>query len=107
MEKDFIIAARAKGVNERDVITKHALKNAILPVITKLGMTFCGLLGGAVIIESIYSWPGLGIYMLRAIDCRDILAIQGYIILMACFIVIVNLVVDILYVLIDPKIKVQ
>lgn len=103
--KEYIKALRAKGLLERFVICKHALKNALLPIITQLGMAFGGLLGGSSIVESIFSWQGLGKYALDSIGYKDLPAIQGYVLMMAAVIVGINLLVDILYVYIDPHIK--
>ncbi|HBW35208.1 nickel ABC transporter permease [Desulfosporosinus sp. BICA1-9] len=103
--KEYIKALRAKGLLERYVIGKHALKNAILPIITQMGMAFGGLLGGSFIVESIFSWQGLGKYALDSIGYKDLPAIQGYVLMMAVVIVGINLLVDILYVYIDPRIK--
>lgn len=103
--KEYIKALRAKGLLERFVICKHALKNAILPIITQMGMAFGGLLGGSSIVESIFSWQGLGKYALDSIGYKDLPAIQGYVLMMAVVIVGINLLVDIVYVYIDPHIK--
>lgn len=107
LEKGYIKATRAKGVREAGILCRHVLKNAMLPMITRFGMSFGGMLGGASIIEAIFSWPGLGSYVLDAINCRDIPAVQGYVIFLACVIVFVNLLVDLLYAVIDPRIRVQ
>ncbi len=103
--KQYIQALRAKGLRERLVICRHALKNAIVPTITRLGATFGGLLGGSAIVESIFSWQGLGKYALDAIGNKDLPSVQGYVLLMAAVVVGINLFVDILYVCIDPQIQ--
>lgn len=105
MQKDFINGARAKGLTEQMVIGRHALKNALLPSVTLLGMNFGGLLGGSFIVESIFSWPGIGKYAVDAIFLKDYPVIQGYVLLMALVFVLVNCIVDICYVYLDPRIR--
>lgn len=105
LDKPYITAARAKGMRETSILFRHIMKNAMVPMITRFGMSFSGMLGGAAIIESIFSWPGLGTYVLDAIQCRDIPAVQGYVLLLAGVIVLVNLLVDLLYAGMDPRIK--
>ncbi len=105
--KPYIKAARARGLSEYLVIGKHALNNAILPLITRLGMTLGSLLAGSFIVEAIFSWPGIGKYALDAIAVKDFPVIQGYVLLMAVVIVSINLLVDLLYFYIDPRIKLQ
>jgi peptide/nickel transport system permease protein len=107
LKKRYIKAARARGLSECRVIGKHALKNAILPLITRLGMTLGALLAGSFIVESIFSWPGMGKYALDAIANKDFPVIQGYVLLMAVMIVSINLLVDLIYAYIDPRIKLQ
>ncbi|GAW91596.1 ABC transporter permease [Calderihabitans maritimus] len=105
MRQDYIRTARAKGLKENLVIFKHALKNALLPVITVMGLQFGILLGGAVMTETIFSWPGVGRYMYNAIMARDFPAVQGGILVIAVVFVLVNLATDILYTFLDPRIK--
>lgn len=105
LEKDFINGARAKGLTEKMVIGRHALKNALLPSVTLLGMNFGGLLGGSFIVEFIFSWPGIGKYAVDAIFMKDYPVIQGYVLLMAVVFVLVNFIVDICYVYLDPRIR--
>jgi peptide/nickel transport system permease protein len=107
MSKDYIRTARAKGLSQQTVIFKHALKNAFLPIITVIGLNFGLLLGGAVLTETIFSWPGLGRYVVDSLLARDYPAVQGCILLFAVIMVIVNLVVDILYFYVDPRLRID
>ena len=105
IRQDYIRTARAKGLSERKVIYKHALKNALLPVITVIGIEFGYNLAGAVLTEEIFSWPGIGRWLYSAVTARDIPAVQGGVILIAIVFVLVNLAVDIFYSFINPKIR--
>ncbi|MCR4427180.1 MAG: ABC transporter permease, partial [Firmicutes bacterium] len=105
LSQDFVRTARAKGVYERKVLYKHAFRNALLPVVTTFGLQFGSLLGGAVIIETIFSWPGLGMLAVNAVKQRDIPLIQGTVLVFAVSFVAVTLLIDLLYVLIDPRIR--
>jgi len=102
--QDYINTARAKGLVERVVVYKHALKNALIPVITVMGLQFGILLGGAVLTETVFSWPGIGRLLVDSILTRDYPVVQGAVMLLALFFVIINLVVDIFYALLDPRI---
>jgi peptide/nickel transport system permease protein len=105
IRQDFITTARAKGLSERRVVFKHALRNALIPVVTYLGLQFAILLGGAVVTEQIFSWPGMGRLMVEAIRTRDYPVIQGCVLFMATIAVIMNMLVDLLYGVLDPKIR--
>jgi len=105
LRQDFIRTERAKGLSERLVIYKHAAKNAMLPVITVIGLNFGLLLAGAILTETVFSWPGIGRYVIKAVGMRDYPAVQGCVLFFASMFVIVNLITDILYVFIDPRIK--
>ncbi|PXV85721.1 peptide/nickel transport system permease protein [Lachnotalea glycerini] len=107
LNKGYMQAAKAKGISCIRLYCKHGLKNAILPILTKTGIMFSGFLCGASIIESIFSISGIGKYALDAVITKDVPVIQGYVMLMAVIVVVINLAVDILYSLIDPRIKVQ
>ncbi|MED4375821.1 ABC transporter permease [Schinkia azotoformans] len=100
---DYIKMARAKGLSRCTVMFKHALRNALIPVVTQLGASVGFLLGGTVIIESIFNWPGLGRLGLQAIVSRDIPLLQGYVLLITIIIISINLVVDLIYLYIDPR----
>ena len=105
MSQDYVRTARSKGLSQTSVLFKHALRNALLPVLTTIGMQFGSLLGGAVIIETIFSLPGLGMLSMNAVKFRDIPLIQGTVLVFAVAFVIVQLIVDMLYVLVDPRIR--
>jgi peptide/nickel transport system permease protein len=105
LDEDYVRTARSKGLAGHRVVGKHALKNAAMPAITVLGIQFAYLLGGTVIIESIFSIPGLGTYIISAISGRDLPVIQGTVLMMAIIFVVINLVVDILYAVVNPKVR--
>lgn len=107
LSKLYIIAARAKGLKEWTIISRHALRNALLPALTLLGVNIAGLLGGSVIVETIFSWPGIGKYVVESIFAKDYIVIQGYVLLMAVVVVLVNLAVDLLLMLLDPRIRLR
>lgn len=102
---DFVRSARAKGLRERAVIVRHVLRNALIPVVTIIGLQFGGLLAGSVIVESVFTRPGLGRYTVTAIQARDFPQIQGIVLVVAAVYVFVNLAVDLLYAVIDPRIR--
>jgi peptide/nickel transport system permease protein len=103
--QDYVRVARAKGLAEYGVVMRHALKNALLPIITVIGLQFSYLLGGAVIVETVFSWPGLGFQLFRAISTRDVPLVQGTVLLIATLFVVINLLVDLLYIVADPRIR--
>ncbi|MDI6855345.1 MAG: ABC transporter permease [Candidatus Thermoplasmatota archaeon] len=103
--EDYIRTARAKGLRERKVIYKHALRNALIPTVTVIGMSYGALLAGSVLTETIFSWDGIGCYAVDAIKNLDYSAIMGFTLLVAFIFVIANLIVDILYCIIDPRIR--
>ncbi len=105
LSMDFIRTARSKGLNQRSVLLQHALRNTLIPVVTVTGLSVGALLGGAVITETIFGLPGIGRQAIQAINNRDYPMIQGTVILVAVSFVFVNLIVDILYVYIDPRIR--
>ena len=105
IRQDYIRTARAKGVKEGHVIFRHALKNALLPLITSVGMHFGGLLGGTVLIESVFSFPGLGSKMLSAIRDKDVPMVTGCTVFLAVLFCLIMLVVDLLYAYVDPRVK--
>lgn len=107
IRQDYIRTARAKGVSEKKVINKHALKNALIPVITVVGLQFGYLLGGAVLTETVYSWPGVGRMMVEAIRSKDTPIVLAAVLFLATTFSIVNLFVDILYGFVDPRVKSQ
>ena len=105
LNQDYIRTARAIGVSEKTILLKHALRNAIIPVVTIVGLQFGALLGGVIIIEIIFSWPGIGQLLIPAIMRRDYPLVQGCILFIAVVYIFVNLIVDIIYAYIDPRIK--
>jgi peptide/nickel transport system permease protein len=105
IRQDYIRTARAKGIAGFQVVFKHGLKNALLPVITVVGVQIGYLLGGAVLTETVFSWPGVGLQMYRAISSRDMPLIQGSVLLIALTFVGLNLIVDVLYACLDPRIR--
>ncbi|ALJ90451.1 nickel ABC transporter permease [Thermus aquaticus] len=105
LSQDYIRTARAKGLAERVVIFKHALRNALIPVVTVVGLEFGTLLSGAVITETIFAWPGLGQLLVGSILARDYPVVQGAVLLVAISFVLINLLVDLLYAAIDPRVR--
>jgi peptide/nickel transport system permease protein len=105
MKADYIRTARAKGLGMFWVVYKHSLKNAIIPVLTVIGLQTGLLLGGAILTETIFGWPGIGRYLYDAIGYRDYPVIQSGILIIAAIFVFINLIVDLLYALVDPRIK--
>jgi peptide/nickel transport system permease protein/oligopeptide transport system permease protein len=105
LSQDYIRTARAKGLAERVVIFKHALRNALIPVVTVVGLEFGTLLSGAVITETIFAWPGLGQLLVGSILARDYPVVQGAVLLVAITFVLINLLVDLLYAAIDPRVR--
>lgn len=107
VRQDYIRTARAKGVPEKTVIRKHALKNALIPVVTVIGLQFGSLLGGATLTETVFAWPGLGRLIVDSIKSKDAPLVLGGVVFLTITFSIVNLVVDIIYAFIDPRIKAQ
>jgi peptide/nickel transport system permease protein len=107
LREDYVRTARAKGVAERLVVVKHALRNAAIPILTLVGLQAGQLLGGAVLTETVFAWPGLGRLMVKAIFARDYVLLQGAILVFALAFVIVNLVVDLSYGALDPRVSRQ
>lgn len=105
LRQDYIRTERAKGLSERMVIYKHAARNALLPVVTVIGLNFGLLLAGAILTETIFSWPGIGRYVVNAVRMRDYPAVQGCVLFFAFTFVVVNLITDLIYALVDPRIK--
>lgn len=107
LEQPYIAAARADGLPDWDVILRHALPNAAIPMVTMLGFIAAGLLGGSVLIETVFAWPGLGSGFVRATSLGDLNVVQAMILLFTVFMVAINLAVDILYAVLNPKIRLQ
>jgi peptide/nickel transport system permease protein len=104
--QDFVRTGRAKGLGSGAVVIGHALRNALVPVMTVAGMRFAGLLGGAVIVETVFAWPGIGKFVLDSIFDRDYPVIQGFVVFMGTVFLLVNLAVDLGYAALDPRIRV-
>lgn len=104
LASDFVRTARAKGLGERPVILSHGLRNALLPVVTVLGLDFGSYLTGSILTETIFSWPGVGRYVLTAIEKRDLPAVQGSILFLSFVFVMVNLITDLVYAKVDPRV---
>ena len=105
LSQDYLRTARAKGLSERFVVVRHALQNALIPIVTAVGLQFGGLLSGAFLTETVFGRPGIGRYVVAAIGARDYPAIQGTVLVMAVAFVVINLVVDLVYAAIDPRIS--
>jgi len=103
--QDYIRTARAKGLSERTVVYKHALRNAMIPVLTLIGLQFGALLAGAIVTETIFSWPGIGRLTVSAISNRDYALVQGCILAIGLTYVLVNLITDMLYMVVNPRIR--
>ena len=103
---EYVTTARAKGLTERRITMRHMLRNALLPVLTMAGVQVGGLLGGSVVVESVFAWPGLGQLAFEALFSRDFNLLLGIFFLSACLVVAVNIVVDVLYVILDPRIRI-
>lgn len=107
LHQDYITTAKAKGLSQVRIVGHHALKNAMIPIVTIIGIQFSHLMEGTVIIESIFGWPGIGKLLVDSIFVRDYAMIQGCVLFFAVFVVIINLIVDLVYFLLDPKIKMK
>ncbi len=107
IRQDYLRTARAKGVSEKNVIRKHALRNALIPIITIFGVQFSNVLGGSVLAETVFAWPGVGRLVVDAIDQRDIPTVTGALVMTTMLVTIVNLIIDIVYAFVDPRIKAQ
>jgi len=105
LSSDYVRTARAKGLSTRAVLLRHALRNALIPIITILGLQFGTLLAGTIVTETIFSWPGIGRLTVQAISARDYPLLQGCILVIAVSFVLVNLLTDVLYSFIDPRVR--
>jgi peptide/nickel transport system permease protein len=104
LSSDFVRTARASGLPKRKIVYTYAFRNAMLPVITTLGMVFSFLLGANVLVEKVFSWPGIGTFAIEALIASDYAPIQGFVLTMALMYVALNLAIDILYIVIDPRV---
>ena len=105
IQEDFVRTARAKGVSEKWVVLKHCLRNALIPVVTMMGLQFGFLLGGSIVVEAVFNWPGLGRLLVEAVDMRDYPVIQTLVLLFSLEFILINLVVDVMYGFINPTIR--
>lgn len=105
LSEDFVRTARAKGLHERWVVLGHAFRNALIPVVTVMGLQFGGLLAGTVVVETVFAFPGVGRYLIQAVNARDFPAVQSGVLFVSLTFVAVNLLVDVLYAAIDPRIR--
>jgi len=105
LNQDYVRTARSKGISERAVVIRHALRNAWLPVVTMIGLEFGFLIGGVVVVEMVFSWPGIGRLIFNAINQRDIPVVQAAVVVLALVFISLNLIVDLIYAKIDPRVK--
>jgi peptide/nickel transport system permease protein len=103
--EDYVRTARAKGLSERRVVYRHALRSALTPIVTQFGIDLAGALGGAILTETVFGLPGLGFNVIRAIDVQDLPTVQGIVLVAAAFIVVANIIVDALYAVLDPRVR--
>ena len=106
LREDFVRTARAKGLSQRQVLWRHVLRNAFVPMLTVMGLQFANLLTGTVVVENVFSLPGLGRLIFQAISNRDLLVVQNVVMLLAAAVIVINFFVDVLYAVIDPRLKV-
>jgi ABC-type dipeptide/oligopeptide/nickel transport system permease component len=104
LNQDYIRTAHSKGLNQNQVLWRHALRNALIPIVTVFGLQLGWLLGGSVVVESVFAWPGLGRLMIESINVRDITVVQAGLLWFALSFLMINLVIDVLYVYLDPRI---
>jgi peptide/nickel transport system permease protein len=107
LSEDYVRTARAKGLRAWVVLSRHALRNALIPLVTVIGLQFGYILGGAVVVETVFTWPGVGLFTIQAITNRDYPVVQAAVLILSSAVVIINLLVDLLYGLLDPRIRVQ
>jgi peptide/nickel transport system permease protein len=103
---DYVTTARAKGLTERQITQRHVVRNALMPVVTVAGVQVGGLLGGSVVVESVFAWPGLGQLAFQSLFARDLNLLLGIFLISSCLVVVVNIVVDVAYVLLDPRVRI-
>jgi peptide/nickel transport system permease protein len=104
---DYVVTARSKGLTERAITYRHVLRNASLPIVTMAGVQIGNLLGGSVVVETVFGWPGIGLLAFRALFARDLNLLLGIFFVAACLVVIVNILVDVIYSLLDPRIRLR
>jgi peptide/nickel transport system permease protein len=104
---DYVTTARAKGLGERQITLRHVVRNALMPVVTVAGVQVGGLLGGSVVVEAVFAWPGLGQLAFQSLFARDLNLLLGIFFISSCLVVLVNIIVDVVYVLLDPRVRVN
>ncbi|MDQ2917916.1 MAG: ABC transporter permease [Pseudomonadota bacterium] len=104
---DYVVTARSKGLTERSITYRHVLRNASLPIVTMAGVQIGNLLGGSVVVETVFGWPGIGLLAFRALFARDLNLLLGIFFVAACLVIVVNVVVDVIYSLLDPRIQLR
>ncbi|MEA2514490.1 MAG: peptide/nickel transport system permease protein, partial [Thermomicrobiales bacterium] len=107
LSRDYVRTARAKGLTERFVVERHAFKNAAIPLVTMAGIQFASMMGGAIVTETVFAYPGMGLLAIQAIEGRDYPVVQAFVLVVALTIVLVNLLVDLAYSWLDPRIRVE
>lgn len=107
LSEDYVRTARAKGLPHWAVLSRHALRNALIPLVTVIGLQFGYILGGAVVVETVFTWPGVGLFTIQAITNRDYPVVQAAVLILSTAVVIINLLVDLLYGLLDPRIRIR
>jgi ABC-type dipeptide/oligopeptide/nickel transport system permease component len=107
LSEDYVRTARAKGLREWAVLSHHALRNALIPLVTVIGLQFGYILGGAVVVETVFTWPGVGLFTIQAITNRDYPVVQAAVLILSSAVVLINLLVDLLYGLLDPRIRIR
>lgn len=105
LSNDYIRSLRARGLSPFAVVFKHALRNALIPVVTTIGLIVGGLISGSILTENIFSWPGIGKWLIDAINQRDYAVVQSAVLLIAFFVIMINLIVDVVYILVNPRAK--
>jgi len=105
MRADFVTAARARGVRERKVVSKHAFRNALIPVVTVMGMQIALMLGGAILTETTFEWKGLGYQLSQYLLARDFVAVQGIVTAIACVVAFASFLIDVINALVDPRVR--
>lgn len=104
---DYVVTARAKGLTERQIARRHVMRNALLPVVTMAGVQAGAVLGGSVVVETVFAWPGLGLLAYESLFARDLNLLLGIFFVSACLVVAVNLIVDLVYSMLDPRIELR
>jgi ABC-type dipeptide/oligopeptide/nickel transport system permease component len=107
LSQDFVTTARAKGLRERAVVVRHVVRNALLPVVTILGYRVAVLLSGTIVVETVFAWPGLGQLFFSSIDRKDYQVVQAIVLVLATLVVVGNLVTDLVYAYVDPRIRIR